>query len=236
MTYYKIYLSILICLVIFISCKKETNIDVTVYNYAMGEPVADATVVLLEQSGTTGSGSNASCKVIATATTDNNGHCVFSKEKLSTSSSYQYACNVSNAYGKDQTYTCGQKSSNLLQVGKTNELTLNLSYFEAYIQVQINNVLTPSQSGDSLAIGIATPKYQVPDQPYPFGGGGVTSGVYSTTSSQYPFSTSILWAPQKTNAGKNSVYIRKRKMGVVTVIYDTIKIQPYQTGTYTVNW
>ena len=114
---------ILVAIVIsFVSCKKETNIDVTVYNYAMGEPVADATVVLLEQSGTTGSGSTSSCKVIATATTDNNGHCVFSKEKLRTSSSYQYACNVSNAYGKDQTYTCGQKSSNLLQVGKKIDL------------------------------------------------------------------------------------------------------------------
>ena len=172
MIHYKTYLSILICLVLFTACKKETNIDVTVYNYAMGEPVADATVVLLEQSGTTGSGSNASCKVIATATTDNNGHCVFSKEKLRTSSSYQYACNVSYAYGKDQSYTCGQKSSNLLQVGKTNELTLNLSSFDAYMRVQYNNLLNPSQSGDSLILWMTTPKYTVPSEPYPFGGGG----------------------------------------------------------------
>ena len=232
----KTYLSVLLCIVLFTSCKKETNIDVTVYNYAMAEPVADATVVLLEQTGDAGGGSGASCKVIATATTDNNGHCVFSKEKLRTSSSYKYACNVSYAYGKDQTYTCGQKASNLLQVGKTNELTLNLSSFDAYVRVQINNVLNPSQVGDSLIIGVNTPKYQTPDQSYPYGGGGVMGGYYSTTSPYYPFPASLLSNVVKTDAGKNSVYIRKRKMGVVTVQYDTIKIQPYQTATYTVNW
>ena len=66
--------------------------------------------------------------------------------------------------------------------------------------------------------------------------GGVMGGYYSTTSPSYPFPTSLLSNTVKTDAGKNSVYIRKRKMGVVSVIYDTIKIQPYQTGTYTVNW
>ena len=232
----KTYLSVLLCIVLFTSCKKETNIDVTVYNYAMAEPVADATVVLLEQTGDAGGGSGASCKVIATATTDNNGHCVFSKEKLRTSSSYKYACNVSFAYGKDQTYTCGQKASNLLQVGKTNELTLNLSTFDAYVRVQINNELNPSQSGDSLIIGINSPKYQAPDQSYPYGGGGVYTAFPYYGCSGYPFNSSILTSADKTNAGKNSVYIRKRKMGVVTVQYDTIKIQPYQTDTYTVNW
>jgi hypothetical protein len=232
----QVILILIVIVISFTACKKETNVDVTVYNYAMGEPVADATVVLLEQSGTTGSGSNASCKVIATATTDNNGHCVFNKEKLSTSSSYQYACNVSNAYGKDQTYSCGQKSSNLLQVGKTNELTLNLSYFDAYIRVQYNNLLNPSQAGDSLIIGINSPKYQAPDQSYLYGGGGVFTAFPYNGCPGYPFNSSILTSAEKTDAGKNSVYICKRKMGVVTVVYDTIKIQPYQTGIYTINW
>ena len=177
----KTYLSVLLCIVLFTSCKKETNIDVTVYNYAMAEPVADATVVLLEQTGDAGGGSGASCKVIATATTDNNGHCVFSKEKLRTSSSYKYACNVSYAYGKNQTYTCGQKASNLLQVGKTNELTLNLSSFDAYIRVQYINLLNPSISGDSLIISIGSPKYQVPGEPYPYGGEGYFTALHITT-------------------------------------------------------
>ncbi len=37
---------------LFLFCKKETNIDIMVYNYVMGEPVANATIVFLEQSGT----------------------------------------------------------------------------------------------------------------------------------------------------------------------------------------
>lgn len=208
-----------------------------IYNYAMGEPIANAAVLLLESQVSGGVYSaNSTCKIIATATTNGNGECTFDNEKLRTSNSYQYACNVSYAYGKDQAYTCGQKYGNLIQVGKTNTQVLNMSSFEAYVQVQINNVLNPSQSGDSLIIGINSPKYQTPDQSFPYGGGGVLQVFTTHDSPQYPFSPNILIPSKKTDAGKNSVFIRKRKMGVVTVIYDTIKIQPYTAATYTVNW
>jgi hypothetical protein len=179
---------------------------------------------------------SSTCKTIASATTDGNGECTFDKEKLRKDKSYQYACNVSYAYGKEQFYTCGQKYGNAIQVGKPNTQILNASSFEAYVRVQVNNVLSPSSTGDSLIIRVNGPKYQAPGQSFPFGGGGVAFGDYSTTSPLYPYPQSILWPSKKTDAGKNSVYIRKRKMGVVTVIYDTIKIQPDQTGIYTINW
>jgi hypothetical protein len=212
-------------------------VHIQVYNYAMGEPIANATVLLLESRVTGGLFSGSStCKTIASATTNGNGECTFDNEKLRKDKSYLYACNVSYAYGKDQFYTCGQKYGNAIQVGKTNTQVLNVSSFDAYVRVQINNLLSPSSTVDSLVISINTPKYQAPDQAFPFGGGGVMGGVYTTNSPYYPFPASLLSNIQKTDAGKNSVYIRKRKMGVVTVIYDTIKIQPDQTGIYTINW
>lgn len=233
--FFKYSLFLLVCLAC-TTCKKKTDIHVQVYNYAMGEPIANATVLLLESrvSGGLFSGSS-TCKTIASATTNGNGECTFDNTKLRKDKSYQYACNVSYAYGKDQFYTCGQKYGNAIQVGTTNTRVLNVSSFEAYVRVQVNNVLSPSSADDSLIISVNSPKYQAPDQSFPFGG-GVASGDYSTTSPLFPYSQSILWPSKKTDAGKNSVYIRKRKMGVVSVIYDTIKIQPYQTGIYTINW
>ena len=102
--------------------------------------------------------------------------------------------------------------------------------------MQYVNLLNTTISGDSLIISIVSPKWTVPGEPYPTGGGGAFGAYPFHDSPSYPFASLITTPTQKTYAGKNPVYIRKRKMGVVTIILDTIKIQPYQTATYVVNW
>ena len=233
------YSLFIIILLVFTTCKKKTDIKVIAYNYAMGEPISNATIVIVEKKGENGGGifaGNASCKIIASAITDNNGECYFDKEKLRTNKNLSYFVNISNAYGKDESYPCGGYSVNSIDVGKTNTKIVNDSYIDAYFKVKYVNLLNPSISGDSLNISIAVPKWTVPGQPYPFGGGGAFGNYNSNGDTHYPYASLITTPTQKTIAGKNPVYIRKRKMGVVTIILDTIKIQPYQTATYVVNW
>lgn len=67
------------------------------------------------------------------------------------------------------------------------------------------------------------------------GGGAIAASPYYGCPG-FPFNASILTSAEKTNAGKNVVYIRKRKMGIVTSSIDTVKVYPYQTFIYTVNW
>jgi hypothetical protein len=230
------YLVALLLLMSISTCKKKTTINVTVFNYAMNEPVANAKVVLVERKESGLFTSNTSCSEIANATTDANGNCSFDNEKLRSNSSYDYFLAVSNAYGVPQSYPCGGFSAGFLSKGKQQQKTLDASSFDAYLVVQTNNVLNPSQQGDSLIISIANPIYTVPGQPYPFGGGDIINAFYATTSPYFPFPSSMTSEVQGTNAGRNTVHIRKRKMGVTTTSVDTVKIYPNQTATVVINW
>jgi hypothetical protein len=96
-------------------------------------------------------------------------------------------------------------------------------------------MFNPAVNGDSLILSINSPRYEVPNQPYPFGGGGVffSSPVYKSGPWGTPF---ILQDINKTIAGKHTIHIRKRKMGIVTQTIDTVKIYPYETKTIEINW
>jgi len=216
------------------TCKRKTTIKVNAYNYALAEPISNASIVLVEKKDATAGGT--SCKVIAEATTDANGECSFEKEKLKIDKKFSYFMAISTAYGKDQSYSCGGNSANYLEVGNTNTKELQSSDFVAYFKVQYTNLLNPSISGDSLVIAVTSPKYTVPSQPYPFGGGGLFGAWPNHEGSQYPFPNLIITETIKTTGGKNILYVRKRKMGVTTSTIDTIKIYPYETKTIEIKW
>lgn len=219
-------------------CKRKTNISLTAYNYALAEPIAGANVVIVERKSGGGVFSPMySCKEIAKAITDGNGECMFDKERLKTRESYDYFAVVNYAYSKAQSYPCGGKTSGFFNVGKTNSQVLNYSSFECYFKVQTNNILNPSIPGDSISMHISSPKYTVPGKPYPFGGGGVFGGwaYYGDKNFPYP-STAISNTAEKSNAGKHVLYVYKKKLGVATETWDTIKIYPYTTKIIEINW
>lgn len=218
------------------ACRKKSDIIITAYNYALAEPIANAEVIIVESSysGNLFSAS-VKCKQIASATTNANGQCVFNDLKLKKNGSQQYAAKIKYSYGKSDFYNCNVTENSKVSLGN-NDLVLNSSDYDAYFRVHYNNTLNPSISGDSLIVSMANPKYTVPGQPYSFGGGGVFSAAPYYGCPQYPFNSSIITTIEKTNAGKNLLYIRKRKMGVVTTSIDTIKIYPYETKTIEVNW
>ncbi len=228
------YFLVLITFFTLTTCRKKTDINATAFNYALNEPIANAKVVLVEkhQNGW----GNTSCKEIANAVTDANGKCHFDKEKLRINKNYDYYLAISEAYGIGQGYPCDGKTSGFFTPGKTEDVILEASGFDAYIQVQYNNLLSPSQPDDSLFVGIANPIYQVPGKPYPYGGGGVFIAFPFYGCNGFPFPATVVIPTVKTNAGKNTVHIRKRKMGIVTTSIDTVKIYPNETKTIEINW
>lgn len=219
------------------TCRKKTTIRIRTYNYALAEPITNANVVIIERKsggGILSAGYN--CKEIAQAVTDSKGECEFDKERLRTKDNYDYFVVINHAYGKEQAYPCGGKTSGYLNVGKTNEQLIHYSSFDAFFQIKYNHLLNPAEPGDSLNIGITSPKYSIPGQAHPFGGGGAFTAFPYYGANGYPFAAEILTPPVKTNAGKHIMYIYKRKMGLVTTSVDTVKIYPYETKIIDVNW
>jgi hypothetical protein len=221
------YLCIIFLAFILTTCKKKTSVKVTVFNYALNEPVSNAVVALIERHQ--GGWSAASCNEIDNVTTDANGECEFDNEKLRSKSSYDYFFAITNLYDQTQTYPCAGKTTGFITKGKAETLVLRANG-EGLIVLQFNNVLTPALIGDSLIYRVSSATYLVPGEPFPFGGGGVLVGAFST----YP--PLIVLAPETTDGGKKIVNIRKRKMGVVTTNVDTVKVYPNQTTTVVINW
>jgi hypothetical protein len=149
---------------LFTSCKKETTITVKVFNPALNEYVANATVVLLESK-------SSNCTEIASGTTDNNGAIVFSKEKLHTSSSYKYYFGVKESWGITHESPCGTITLNYVDVGKTQEIMLT-DYVDINIKYQFNNVFYPGMAGDSIVCSIEQAYYCDPVYGGCQGGGG----------------------------------------------------------------
>ncbi|MCU0360193.1 MAG: hypothetical protein MUF75_05650 [Bacteroidia bacterium] len=217
-------------------CKKKTSIEAKVYNYALAEPVANAKVVLVERKESGLFVSDVSCIEIASATTDTEGNCSFDKEKLKTGAKYTYYLAVAEAYGKAQDYPCGGKTSGFLEIGENQNQKLDVGGIEATLRIQFNNLLNPSQPGDSLIIGLSTIEYNTP-KGIALGGGGVFSAFpYYNINSPPNFPAILLTEPQQTEAQRLKRYIRKRKLGVMTIKVDTIKVRPYETNTVVIDW
>jgi hypothetical protein len=208
--------------------------EVTVFNYALNEPVAGATVVLVERHQ--GGFKSTSCREVASVTTDEKGECSFEKEKLKKNKDYDYFLAVSNAYSVGLNYPCEGKNSGFLEKGKNKAVTLDVGNFDGNINVKYINLLNPSQQYDTLSIRITSAEYTIPGQTYPIGGGGVFIGEPYYGCNGFPFPASFGADPVKTSCGSKVVKIRKRKMGIITTSVDTVKVYPNQTTTVEINW
>ena len=221
---------------VLLTCKKKTTIKVTLFNYALGEPITNATIALVERKQGGLFQNDGSCHAIAHATTDANGVCHFDNEKLRNRGVYAYFFGITNAYGIPLDYPCSGTTKGFIEKGKTQDMELNLNEFKASFRVQYNNLLTPSQPGDSLVVTITSPKYQTPGTAFSQGGGGVFYSFPSYADNGYPYNNSILTSIVNTISGKNVIHIRKTKLGVVTFSHDTLKLYPNETKTVTINW
>jgi hypothetical protein len=230
------YVALCCALLTLITCKKKSSITVKAYNYAMGEPIANAEVIIVESKIEGGLFSATSdCKEVAHATTDANGQCVFTDLKLKKKQSVQYAAKIKYSYGKSDLYNCNVTENSEIKLG-SNNLVLNSSTYDCFFKVQYNNLLNPSQVGDSMIVSISSPKYEVLGQPYPFGGGGAFGNKNLYGDNNYPYPTVFSSNLIKSNGGKHILRINKVKMGVVTQTIDTVKIYPYETKIVEVNW
>lgn len=231
------YLIIVLPLGLLTTCRKKSDIEITAYNYALGEPIANAEVIIVE-STLRGGLFNASsdCREIASATTNKEGRCAFDNLKLKTKKGVQYAAKIKYSYGKSDRYNCNVTQNSEVKKGSSNKLILNSSTYDSYFKVQYNNLLNPSIPGDSIIVYLTSPKYEVPGQPYPFGGGGVFNDFNSFYDPNFPYPEVINTQTEETNAGKHVLKIYKKKMGVVTQTIDTIKIYPYETKMIEINW
>lgn len=226
-----------ICVLLFFTtCRKKSDVTITAWNYALAEPIANAEVIIVESKFEGGLfNANSTCKEIAKAITDANGKCIFNDIKLKKTKGVQYAAKLKYSYGKSDRYNCNVTENSEVKLGNST-VVLNSSTYDCFFKIQTNNLLTPSLPGDSLIARIKSPKYEVPGQPYPFGGGGVffTGPYYGANG--FPYPSTLFSEVKPTNAGKNVLYIRKRKLGIITQTVDTIKIYPYETKLIEINW
>ena len=110
-------------------------------------------------------------------------------------------------------------------------------FADGFIQVQYNNPLNPSQLNDSLIVGIYTAGYYDPvSEENIQGGGGIFSGAPYYGCNGYPFPPVVTTSVVKSPGSRLIVYIRKRKMGIVTISNDTVKAYPHQTTIIPINW
>jgi hypothetical protein len=216
-----------------LTCKKKTSVHVRLLNPALNEYVPGATIVLVERH-LNGKGIS-SCEEIATAKTDSNGECEFEKEKMKSRKNYEYYCAVKESWGLQQNYPCEGKTSRFLKKGKSQDWLMT-DYVDGNMRVQYNNLLSPSQPGDSLIVGISTTDYYDPIAGVNQGGGGVFGAFPFYGCNGFPFPPVVTLTPIKTLAGKKTVITRKRKMGIVSTSTDTVKVYPNQTTTVEINW
>lgn len=217
-----------------VTCKKKTSMEVTVFNYALNEPVAGATVVLVERHQ--GGFKSTSCREVASVTTDEKGECSFEKEKLKKNKDYDYFLAVSNAYGVGLNYPCEGKTTGFLKKGGNKTIVLDAGSFDGNFKVITNNLLNPSQQNDSLSIQINSAEYTIPDQVFPIGGGGVLNTFAYYGMNGFPFPPVLSSENIKTPCGSKIIKVRKRKMGIVSTSTDTVKVYPNQTTTVEINW
>ncbi len=231
---FKIIIIIIIIAVYSICCKKKTTIDIQVFNPLLQEYVSGAKVVLVEKEENGGIfNPKSTCLEIAECTTDNNGNCYFDKEKLKTKNKISYFCAIKESWGVQQSYPCTGKSSGFLIIGETNQLVL-LDDINGEFAIQYNNLFNPSINGDSLVVIPKRLEFPNP-KGGAVGGGGVSGGgtFVSNGNNNYPavFSNT----PDKLS-GIIVINIRKRKLGVLSLISDTIKAYPNKFTKAQINW
>lgn len=224
-------------LCLFTTCRKKSDIEVTAYNYALGEPIANAEVVIMESTpGGRFFSASSDCRKVASAITNNDGRCTFYDLKLKTRKGVQYSAKIRSSYGDRHSYDCSVTEESEVKKNRSGSLILNSSIYSCNFIVRYKNLLNPSIPGDSLYVYIASAKYEVPGQPYPFGDEVVFIASPSYGRNGFPFASTVLTDPRKTYTGRHILKIYKKKMGAVTQTIDTVKIYPYETKLIEINW
>lgn len=227
------YSLLIFCFAFLTTCKKKTSIKVKLFNPALNEYVANAKIVLVERKQTA---RETSCIEIASTVTDNSGTCFFNKEKLKSTSKFQYYCAVTESWGVQQFYPCAGKTSRYLSKGDEQDWLMT-DYADGFLQIQYNNLLNPSQPDDSLIVSIYTAVYTDPIEGITQGGGSVFGDYsYYNVSNPPNYPSVMTFNSTKTLGGRKVVNIRKRKLGIVTTLHDTIRVYPGQTKLYQINW
>lgn len=217
------------------SCRKKTDIEVRLFNPLLNENVSQAKLAIVERKGSSGFFGNSECKEIAVATTNENGIALFNSEKLKTDNKYQYFVVIKEAWGIANNYPCGGYNGSNLKKGGTNQIIKSDLSNGALVKLKINNLFTPVLSGDSLSYRIVLLEAMNPETGYIEGGGGVFSnGIDYNSAKTY---SSVMYSSEVNSiGGRVSVYIRKKKLGVITQVYDTLKIYPNQLKIIEINW
>ena len=221
----------MICLFACFTCTRKTTFNVKVYNYALDEPTPNAKVALIERSA------SSDCKLIASAISDANGFCSFSNERLKKSGK-DYFIEVTEAYGTQLGFSCENRTSGFITPGSNKEQIYNTDFVEGFFRIQYNNLLNPSQQGDSLLVYLNTIDYPNPKETGSTvvqGGGGVFSN-WNKYSSNNNIPSIFTLDLIKIKAQRLKRYIYKRKMGVVTEKIDTVKVYPTVTTTIVIDW
>lgn len=224
----------------FTTCKKKTNVEVTVYNPYLNEYVKKATLAIIERKGYAPGGlfsGNDGCKEVAEAITDENGKAFFSEEKLKRRENYLYYVVIKNAWGQTYNYPCYGYGGDYLSKGGNNTVIRSDRNSDGIVKFQYFNLFTPAQAGDSIYATAVSLSFKDPESGHYVGGGGVNNGVIAEFDpAKAPYPTFLDAAYPTKYAGIFIVKVRKRKMGIVSEYTDTVKAYPNQTTIIKVEW
>jgi hypothetical protein len=235
----KSFIYLIICLILScIACKKKTDIEVKVYNPYLDEYTSGATIAIIERKGTAGGGifaGSASCNEIATAVTDVNGVAVFNDTKLKRREGYEYYPVIKEAWGKTNHYPCGGYNGALLDKGKTNTIIKSDVTDGGNIRIQYNNLFNPALYGDSINFSFNRLGGIEPESQQNIGKAYVAGRIEEFNVSTPAYSSSFISNPFP-YYGRFIIFIRKKKLSIVTTTIDTIKVYPNEAKIIQVNW
>lgn len=245
----KYIILIFTCFICLTCSKKPEGINIQVYDPFMNQPIADASVSLIEMSL---SNSGGNCNIIKTISTDGNGDALMTSVSLSTKSKYNYFVVVSNAYGKDAIYSCANHSSDDY-LPKTNAIINKKIYYYADAidwKINISNLNSGinnfnSISTDSISIQIFRDFEYFSDLKSDLNGSkelvriiNLNTTVYNSLNPVNPNSYSCCTYNylDKIYPGKYKVIVFKNKSGVTSTNTYTEYVLPVQQYHFNVNW
>lgn len=227
---------IIFILVLFANCKKETDVTVKIYNPALDEYVSGAKVLIFDVDISAFSSGR---KDITIGVTDEKGVAYFRNVKFNKNSKHQYHTGLKESWGIENSNVYDAPSYNgSIKAGSNCEVTLYDIKTSANFNFQFENLLSPSQSGDSICFSLSTIKYQTyAHSLYSWHGGDTvykSTIKYDIATMPYPsvFNSNTL------NCATSRVIltIRKIKMGVLSNEVDTLKIYPNTLNVIHIKW
>ncbi len=235
-----IYLLIITCLVFISSCKKSAEIKVRVYNTKLHEFVPNAVVGLNELNWHTNRDpllyghKTYKSKLVAKATTDNQGWAIFNYNKLRNRDKFTYGVYTISSWDKSKE-SQNERGHEISK--KSSEILIPDGYFtndNSSLKIEYNDLFQNSVIGDSLIVTFFQINY---------------NDIYSSTP-YYTFNFQEIYGYNPSNGvpsskfysqpindfGNFSVKIKKIKSGITSITNQTIKVYPQENKIISVNW